>query len=565
MKSLPIGISDFKRVIEDNYYYVDKTLLVKEIQESSATILIFPRPRRFGKTLNMSMLKYFFEKNDKSHTYLFENTNIWQYEDYRKLQGQYPVIYLTFKDTKELSWRQCYAKLITVVSAEFKYQFSMIKPEILEQELGKYQSIMNADASETDYADSLKMLSELLYKSTGKRVIVLIDEYDVPIHAGYINGYYKEVVSFIRSLLGGALKDNKYLEKGVLTGILMVAKEGVFTGLNNLWVYTILDSDFQNKFGFTEQEVDRLLIDYKLNTKSTEIRDWYNGYKFGENTIYNPWSLLGCAENKGLLEPYWVNTSDNELIKIFLAKAGASFKEDFELLLSNQSVVKIIDKKLVFSEIEIDERALWTLLLFAGYLTYSKKELIEGYIYCDLVIPNKEIKFLYKDFLRFFLRVSIKVSTPEKLRSAILAGDVTTLSILLQVFVLTSMSMYDLPSEEPERSYHLFVLGLLVLLADDYQVKSNRESGYGRYDIMLIPKNKSYPGYVMEFKKVLTKESLEEAAQRAMEQIKTKQYAQELKGLGIAKIILLGIAFQGKELLAQSEAELAFKPNSPLT
>jgi len=557
MKNLPIGISDFKRIIEDNYYYVDKTLLIKGILEDSASILLFPRPRRFGKTLNMSMLKYFFEKTTESTSYLFENTEIWLYESYRKLQGKYPVIYLTFKDTKELNWQKAYEKLVTVISAEFKYNYSYIKPEILEPELIKYNNIKNGIANETDYGDSLRMLSELLFKSTGKRVVVLIDEYDVPVHSGYSNGYYKEVVSFIRSLLGGVLKDNEYLEKGVLTGILMLAKEGVFTGLNNLWVYTVLDTDFQDKFGFVQQEVVQLLKDYNLTDKNKEIQDWYNGYRFGQNTVYNPWSLLGCVKNKGLIEPYWVNTSDNELIKAFIAKAGVAFKDDFELLLSNRTIEKIVEKKLVFAEIEVDAKALWTLLLFTGYLTYTKLELIEGSIHCDLVIPNKEIKFLYKDFLEYFLRASLQTSTPQKLLTAIKSGDVSTFSILLQEFVMNSKSMYDLPGNEPERSYHLFVLGLLVLLADEYQIKSNRESGYGRYDIMLIPKDRSMLGYVIEFKKVHSdKETLEESVQKAMEQIKAKCYAQELKDLGITNIKLLGIAFKGKQLLVLSEEEV---------
>jgi len=554
MKNLPIGISDYKRLIEDDYYYVDKTLFIKEFWDNAGHVKLIPRPRRFGKTLNMSMLKYFFEETQISNSYLFENTNIWQYENYRKLQGQYPVIYITFKDTKQPSWQKTYEKLVTAISEEFKYHFSSIKPEILESELNKYNNIRNGTALETDYSGSLKMLSELLFKSTGKRVIVLIDEYDVPIHSGYTNDYYKEVVSFIRSLLSSVLKDNEYLEKGILTGILMVAKEGVFTGLNNLWVYTLLDTGFQDKFGFTQNEVEQLLKDYNLTEQSKEIQDWYNSYKFGENTIYNPWSILGCVKNGGLIEPYWVNTSDNEIIKTFLAKAGIGFKDDFELLLSNKSVDKIIDKKLVFSDIEIDPAALWTLLLFTGYLTYTKLELIEGYIHCKLVIPNKEIKFLYKDFLRYFFRVSLRTSTMEQLSKALISGDIPTFSILLQEFVINNMSMYDIPNNEPEKSYHLFVLGLLVILADEYHVKSNRESGYGRYDIMLIPKDKSKVSYVVEFKKAISdKESLEDSAAKALEQIKSKQYAQELKALGISNIQLVGIAFKGKELLVVSE------------
>ena len=555
MKNLPIGISDFKKLIEKDCYYVDKTLLVKEVIESSADVLLLPRPRRFGKTLNMSMLKCFFEKTEKSNSYLFENTQIWQEETYRELQGQYPVIYLTFKDTKELTWQKTYESLVDLIAKEFRYHTSSINSDVIvEPELALYNNIKNGCATETNYKHSLSLLSELLFRSTGKRVIILIDEYDVPIHAGYVHGYYPEAISFIRSLLSAALKDNSYLEKGILTGILMVAKEGVFSELNNLSVYTILDAGFQDKFGFTEQEVQKLLQDYQLHTQAAEIQDWYNGYKFGHNTIYNPWSLLWCAANKGLIEPYWVNTSDNELIKNFLAKAGIGFKDDLELLLTGQSVEKVIEKKLVFSEIEADERALWTLLLFTGYLTYQKLELIEGYVHCDLVIPNKEIKFLYKDFLAFFLRIALKSSTSERLLLAIRTGDITTFSILLQEFVANSMSMYDLPAEAPERSYHLFMLGLLVLLSDEYQVKSNRESGYGRYDILLIPRDKTKFGYVIEFKKVIAaQETLEDAAQRALEQIKVKQYVQELRDLGVTNIVLLGIGCKGKELLVIAE------------
>jgi len=550
MKNLPIGISDFKEVIDDNYYYVDKTLLVKEIKEASAKILLFPRPRRFGKTLNMSMLKYFFEKTTVSNSYLFENTKIWQHKEYKELQGNYPVIYLTFKDTKELTWQKAYERLVTIISAEFKYHYSFIKPEVLEPELIKYNTIRNRTAAETDYGDSLRMLSELLFKSTGKRVIVLIDEYDVPIHSGYSNGYYKEVTSFIKSLLSGVLKDNEYLEKGILTGILMIAKEGILTGLNNLKSYSLISSKFDTQFGFTQAEVEKLLKDYDMLNMLDDVQSWYNGYKFGNNVIYNPWSMLNFLDEREL-KPYWVNTSDNELIKDLIAVFAV--KSDFELLLSDQAIKKEIDQFIIFPNLKDSSTSVWSLLLFTGYLTYTECELIEGVAYCNLVIPNKEIRFLYRDFLRYFFKASLGTTKIELLLTAIKSGDISTFGILLQEFVVNSMSMYDLPGNEPERSYHLFVLGLLVLLADEYQVKSNRESGYGRYDIMLIPKDRSKLGYVIEFKKVHSdKESLEESAQKAMEQIKAKCYAQELKDLGITNILLLGIAFKGKQLLVLS-------------
>ena len=517
MKQLPLGLSDFKILIDDNYYYIDKSLLIKEIYETAGQVILLPRPRRFGKTLNLSMLKYFFEKTEKSHGYLFENTHIWKHNEYRQLQGQYPVIYLSFKDTKEVSWNEAYEKIIKVISAVFDYHSPSINSEILASQLVKYDAIKNGLADKSDYSESLKMLSELLFKSTGKRVIILIDEYDAPIHAGYTNNYYHEITSFMRSLLSATLKDNSCLERGILSGILRTAKEGLFSGLNNLLVYTILDTEFEDKFGFTQREVQQLLKDWDLEDQLPSIQTWYNGYQFGNTTVYNPWSLLSCVNKKGLLKPYWVNTSDNSLIKKLISSATNDVKEELEMLLHGEKVEKAISEAVIFPGIENNSNALWSLLLFSGYVTYKSCKLILGKTYCNLTIPNQEIRLLYHDLITEIFEETLTTSKVSILLQSLTSGDTHTFGILLQEFFINSISMYDLPATEPEKSYHLFVLGLLILLADHYQVKSNRESGLGRYDIMLIPKDVDKLGIIIEFKKAtLPKESLELVAKKAL-------------------------------------------------
>jgi len=555
MKKLPIGVSDFKTILNDCYYYVDKTLLIKELIESSGLVILIPRPRRFGKTLNLSMLKYFFEKTDEDNSVLFKDTAIWQNRDYRKFQGQYPVIFLTFKDIKEENWEITYIKIVSLVAQAFSHHFDAIEKVILSSEINEYIAIMGKKADEATYHNSLFFLSRLLYRAYNKKVVILIDEYDACIHAGYNNNYYNTATHFMRSVLTSVLKDNKYLERGILTGILRTAKEGIFSGLNNLKVCSLLDYSFQDKFGFTQPEVENLLTHYNLLESFEDVQKWYNGYIVGNATIYNPWSLLMYADQKGKLQPYWLNTSDNQIIKKLLVLADAQLKADLELLLSNGTVTKVVDEAIVFSDIENNSDAIWSLLLFAGYLTYSKYVLERGKIYCDLKIPNEEIKFLYEGFIEDIFNRTLKTAKVDLFLNSLITGDVQTFSELLQEFILNSMSIYDLPNDEPEKSYHLFVLGLLVFLADSYQIKSNRESGYGRYDIMLIPHDKNKLGLVIEFKKVLIdrKETLDSAAEKALEQIRNKHYAQELKSLGIRRIKALGIAFQGKQILVVSK------------
>ncbi len=552
MKKLPIGISDFKKLIEDGYYYVDKTLFIQELTEVAGEVLLITRPRRFGKTLNLSMLRYFFEKTNSDTSYLFANSSIWQQADYRSLQGQYPVISLTFKDIKEDTWESAYKKVREIIAKEFNRHLSIIQDSLSDYYLKKYIALSMEEADEESYSTSLFLLTEVLHTYYKKRVIVLIDEYDAPIHEGYTHKYYPDVIKFFRSIFTSVFKDNVNLERGILTGILRAAKEGIFSGLNNLSSYTLTNTQFQDKFGFTQLEVQQLLQDRDLSDKLSDVQAWYNGYLCGKTTIYNPWSLLRCAQERGLLQLYWVNTSNNALIKSLIALADIGVKADLELLLMDKTIDKEIEEAVIFPNIEHSPTALWSLLLFAGYLTYTKLELQRGKTICTLAIPNEEIKILYESLIKNIFETTLTESTAHNLLTDLTTGDVASFAQLLQEFISSSMSVYDVPGNEPEKSYHLFVLGLLVMLSHEYEIKSNRESGLGRYDIMIIPKKHAKLGIAIEFKKATAQETLEIAAQRALEQIKEKRYVQELKDRGVTNILLLGIAFIGKQLFVAS-------------
>jgi predicted AAA-ATPase/PD-(D/E)XK nuclease superfamily protein len=550
MKRVPIGISSFKTIIEDGYYYIDKTLFIKELLDKKSGVTLLPRPRRFGKTLNLSMLNYFFSNTEQAG-HLFANTAIAQYPEGMAHQGQYPVIFITFKDVKVSSWQKAYGELILLIKKEFERHYGVLASNMTPIEIADYTAIMQRKADEALFTHSLETLSYLLYRHYQKKVIILLDEYDAPIHAAFMHGYYKEMVEFIRNLFSSALKDNDALEFGVMTGILRTAKEGIFSGLNNLNVCTLLERDFSDKFGFTQSEVDSLLTAYALTKKSNEIKRWYNGYQFAGTTIYNPWSILMCVEKKGDLALYWSNTSDNAFILRLLAKSDEFLKTEVELLLQGTTISQEIDEAFVFPGMEHSKLAIWSLLVFSGYLTLHKQQLIEGHWICELAIPNKEILILYKDLLRRGFEKGFSSAGVQKLQEALAQGDGELFEQILQEYVLNSMSMFDLPNDEPEKSYHLFVLGLLVTLQDSYDVVSNRESGYGRYDIMLIPKDVTKRGIVIEFKRTEKKETLEIAASKALEQIKAKRYDQELKKRGIKAISYFGIAFKGKEVLLQ--------------
>lgn len=558
-KKLPIGVSDFREVIEGDYYYVDKSLLIKELIDSGSKSVLLPRPRRFGKTLNLSMLRYFFERTDQDNSVLFQHLAIWnQGELYRNKQGRHPVIYLTFKDVKYRSWNSCYEQLTRTIRDELLRHEALLHSGILkETESDEYRRLLDLSASEAAYENSLKLLSSWLERWYGNKTVILIDEYDTPIQEGYVNGYYDEVIGFMRNLLSGALKDNASLEKGVLTGILRVAKESVFSGLNNLEVCSLLVPEYSAHFGLMEQEVETMLEYYEVDLETEQVKDWYNGYKFGGTTIYNPWSIVNLsAKWRNGPQPYWVNTSGNELVEQLLTKSGAETKKELERLLRGETIRKEIDDNIVFRDLDRNSEALWSFLLFVGYLKIESQER-ELRLYGELKIPNREVTFLYEEIVRGWFQKRIHSEKNRAMLETLMNGDIATFEEIFRDLVSQTFSMFDTGGDEPEKVYHAFVLGLLVNLRDRYEVKSNRESGYGRYDVMLIPKgtavrSEASKGVILEFKKVKRNETLEHAAAAALQQIEDKRYETELLEREVKDIIKVGIAFRGKELCIMS-------------
>lgn len=554
-KRLPIGLSDFKKVIDKDYAYVDKTLLIEEIFEKGGEVALIPRLRRFGKTLNLSMLRYFFEKGKQDTSYLFKNLKIWKNEKYRQLQGQFPVIFITLKDVKHATWEEAFAAVCRLIAEEFRRHRYLLEGDLLlDEEKEDYYKITRKQADQSLIEASLRLLSEWLYRYYDKEVILLIDEYDTPAHAALVGNYYNTLIGFLRNCLSAVLKDNSYLEKGVLTGILRIAKESIFSGLNNISTFTILNDTFCDKFGLTESEVKELLDAYHLSEKLDDVRQWYNGYRIGScSGIYNPWSVLNYIASEGKLAPYWVNTSENTLMKQLIAQGTSDFKADLEQLLKEEVIEKNIEEGIIFPQLHQSPSAIWSLLLYCGYLTLD--ETPSYGTPCRLRIPNIEVKMLYKSMILDWFEQSLHERKYHLLLSSLTSGDIDTFSRLFQEFMLSSVSVFDVPAEESEKIYHGFILGMLIGLSDRYEVKSNRESGLGRYDVMLIPKNPSELGIIMEFKKIdrFEKATLETAVESALAQIEAKHYAQELKDRGVKRILYLGFAFQGKEVLIRSK------------
>jgi len=565
--TVPIGIEDFQEIIDKKYAYVDKTLLIKEFWLDGGKVILAPRPRRFGKTLNLSMLKYFFEKTNQNNAKLFENTNIWNDPKFHAIQGQYPVIFLTFKDIKVDSWKLAYEKLAAIISAECKRLLpNFIIEKIDIDDIAIFNRLKAQQASEQELMNSLLFLSRLLYEQTGKKTIVLIDEYDAPIINAYLHNYYEKIVEFMYNLLSAVLKSNSALEKGFLTGITRIAKEGIFSGLNHLSVYTILNTQYSDKFGFTQKEVDQLLINYDLYDKKNEIKNWYDGYIFGNTNIYNPWSLLNCIKHTGDFNTYWANTSNNNLIKDLIAKSGQAIKDDIELLLLSKEIIdKEIDEGVSLRDLKNNTHSIqgfWSIFLFTGYLTATSRVFKNDEYYYTLALPNREIAKLYKKLIAEAMNQTLASDDVTELFTALITGNQNKLATLLQKFVINSCSFFDLPIDDIERSIHMFVLGLLAGLSNRYIIKSNRESGLGRYDIMLAPRTPQDPGILIEFKKAKIKSKksknnekiLTKSAKEALEQIKNLSYKTEIKDLGYhGPIFCYGIAIFGKELVVAME------------
>ncbi len=552
-KNIQVGTSDFREIIKENYYFVDKSLLIKEFLENSAKVILTPRPRRFGKTLNMSMLKYFFDiENKDENKDLFKGLEIGNEEEIMKMQGAYPVIFLTFKNEKHLSFENLQDGIKSVMYNIYMDHYYLLESEKLSQfDKERFKEILDRKGSIVEFSEALSNLMRYLNKHYNKKVIVLIDEYDVPIQESYLRGYYEEAIVLIRNILTAALKDNVYLEKSLVTGILRVAKESIFSGLNNIEVDSILGINFNDKFGFTEEQVINLLEYYNLSEKIDEVKKWYNGYIFGGKIIYNPWSVLNYIKNNAMgFMPYWVNSSSNDLIKRLLSNGNEDTKKNLEELIKGNSIKKIVDDHVVMKDVEDDEENLWGFLTLSGYLKSVNKELIRGKFNCELKIPNEEVSIFYENLIEKWFKESLTSKKYAIMLNALVTGDVETFGGFFKNFVLNNISYFDVSGEEPEKVYHAFVLGMIVSLSDKYEVKSNKESGYGRYDVMLIPKDTSKLGIIMEFKKIddFMSKSIEKGIEEALNQIEENKYEAELKERNISNILKLAIVFKGKKI-----------------
>lgn len=552
---LPIGLSDFKKLRENDYYYIDKSLFIKEILNRSSEVILLPRPRRFGKTLNMSMLRYFLEKREESLAHLFKDLAIAQDPSIMQHQGEYPVIFLTFKSCKGSTLEKCLSEIHGVLLKCYQEYKSLIYPTLTPEEKILYDNITQEKGQSRDWENALSFLMQLLRKQTGKRVIVLLDEYDVPIHAGQEYGYYEEIVLFMKLLLGNALKDNSDLEKGVITGVLRIAKESIFSDLNNLDVLSLLRPEFDKYFGFTEEEIEKLSKDFALNKFTEVLKKWYNGYLFGNRVIYNPWSIISflMSEDK-FPRPYWINTASESLLRDIITRTEPSFQEQIETLLAGATITTPLNENIVLRDLEYSEQNIWSLLVFSGYLKPVKMIQQRLRPLYELAIPNLEVYSFYEETLQNWIQRRIGSKRLQNLLHALIQTDFNTFSVLLKEMVLAILSYHDTAGDEPEKVYHAFVLGLLTHLMDSYVIRSNRESGYGRYDVLMIPHQKDAHGFIFEFKKLnhSQEKSQVEAMKNALNQIKKKQYATELRDLGVKSIWGIGVVVDKKQVWVES-------------
>ena len=550
-KPLPVGISDYVRA-QSEYYYVDKTLLIKEFLDRKAFVSLFTRPRRFGKTLNMDMLRVFFEISEEDTSRYFTDKAIWKCgAKYREHQGKYPVIYLSFKDVKFDSWEATFAKISELLQEEFGRHSELKDSDRLKSyELAFFQKVLNGEASEVELCASLQKLSKMLKEHYGKAPLIIIDEYDTPIQEGYAKEFYDEIIGFMRNFFSGAFKDNSNLSYGFLTGIRRIAQESIFSGLNNLTVNSVMDDEYDEFFGFTEAEVRKMLKYYGVSDKEAELKDWYDGYLFGGKEIYNPWSVINYIAKGCLPQAYWVNTGKNEILEDVLRTANEDITEKLYSLLQGERVIARIDQNVVYRSLAEDPANIYSLLLVAGYLKTSKKELQgDGSWLCDVLIPNREIAAVYKnEILSHLLQIgAITRTTANKVAESLYAMDLNKLQKGIAEYLNKSISFYD---SGAEGFFHGLVLGLIAMMDNQYKIKSNRESGNGRYDISLFPREEKYPGIIMELKseKNLNDKVLDSLSAEALQQIDDKGYDSEMKEEGVTNILKLGIAFSGKKV-----------------
>ena len=556
VKSLPIGISDYVRA-QSEYYYVDKTLLIKEFLDQKPLVSLFTRPRRFGKTLNMDMLRVFFEISDEDTSKYFADKAIWKCgEEYQSHQGKYPVIFLTFKDVKFDTWESTIDKIRGLLQEEYgRHQELLSSDKLSQYEKEYFAKILDASANEVELTSALERLSEMLATHYGKAPIIIIDEYDTPIQEGYSKDFYDEIISFMRNFFSGAFKDNKNLSYGFLTGILRIAQESIFSGLNNLTVNSVMDEEYDSFFGFTSNEVKEMLEYYAMTEKESELKEWYDGYLFGNEEIYNPWSVINYISRGGIPQAYWVNTGNNEILEDVMRVATDDITDRLYALLQGNRVVARIDQNVVYRSLAEDPANIYSLLLVAGYLKTPKKELqADGSYLCEVSIPNREIAAVYKsEILSHFLQIgAITRTTANKIAESLYANDYKKLQSAVAEYMDKSISFYD---GGAEGFYHGLMLGLIALMDNQYKIKSNRESGDGRYDVCLIPREKRYPGIILELKweKGLGEAALDSLADEALVQIDALRYDSEMKEDGIIDILKFGIAFSGKKVSVKTK------------
>lgn len=547
-KSLPIGVSDFK-LATTGYYYVDKTLMIRDFLDKKPMVSLFTRPRRFGKTLNMDMLRVFFEKTNDDTSVYFKDKQIWQCGDYyTKHQGQYPVIFLTFKDVKSMTWEETFQKIRRLISLEFIRHNELETSSVLTAyEKEQYHLLAKDSGDEVDCQMGLQLLSLLLHKHYGRECIIIIDEYDTPIQQGHTCNFYPEIVNFMRNFFSGGLKDNPHLAFGFLTGILRVAKESIFSGMNNLKTYSILDDGYSSYFGFTEKEVKDMLRYYGKDDKYNELSEWYDGYRFGNTEIFNPWSVINYISDNCFPKAFWQSTGSNEIIGEIIQTATPEITKDLYKLLCGEKIAAYIDTGVIYPEVQNNPYSIYSFLLVAGYLKVANiYPQSDGNFMCDVAIPNKEITFVYeKEVLNRTNQNSLAISISQ----AIFSRDTQKLQALLEDFMVKSISSIDGANEG---FYHGMMLGLCAILGNRYKIRSNRESGLGRFDIQLMPLTKGMPGFIFEFKHTKDEHTdLSALADSALQQIEAKKYDTELRDNGVNSIISIGIAFRGKSAVVR--------------
>lgn len=547
-KSLPIGVSDFK-LATTGYYYVDKTLMIRDFLDKKPMVSLFTRPRRFGKTLNMDMLRVFFEKTNEDTSVYFKDKQIWQCGDYyTKHQGQYPVIFLTFKDVKSMTWEETFQKIRRLISLEFIRHNELETSSVLTSyEKEQYHLLAGDSGDEVDCQMGLQLLSLLLHKHYGRECIIIIDEYDTPIQQGHTCNFYPEIVNFMRNFFSGGLKDNPHLAFGFLTGILRVAKESIFSGMNNLKTYSILDDGYSSYFGFTEKEVKDMLRYYGKDDKYNELSEWYDGYRFGNTEIFNPWSVINYISDNCFPKAFWQSTGSNEIIGEIIQAATPEITKDLYKLLCGEKIAAYIDTGVIYPEVQNNPYSIYSFLLVAGYLKVANiYPQSDGNFMCDVAIPNKEITFVYeKEVLNRTNQNSLAISISQ----AIFSKDTQKLQALLEDFMVKSISSIDGANEG---FYHGMMLGLCAILGNRYKIRSNRESGLGRFDIQLMPLTKGMPGFIFEFKHTKDEHTdLSALADSALQQIEAKKYDTELRDNGVNSIISIGIAFRGKSAVVK--------------